>query len=82
MNTVIRCRSPQEIADDDLVFAHNMCEEALRAVVPGQGRLYRGQHYQRIVSLRDKLALLIEQGQPWAHDVPAYRTAMHVVHGA
>lgn len=82
MNIGIECRSPQEIADDDLIFAHSMCEEALRAVVPGQGYLYRGQHWLRIVSLRDKLASLIEQGQPWTRRVSASRTALYVIHGA
>ncbi len=63
--TTITCRSPQEIADDELLSALDMCEDALRAFIPGMGYMHRGPRRARIAAMRDRLNVLIEQGQSW-----------------
>ena len=60
--TVIECRSSEDIATDDLLEAHTMCETALNRIVSNLGLMYRGEHRQAIKGLRDSLAARIEAG--------------------
>jgi hypothetical protein len=62
----IVCRAPQDIADDELSEAHDMCVEALRVWVPSiPSYLYTGAKREQIRAHKDKLESLILNGGAW-----------------
>lgn len=80
MGTVIECRSPQQIADDELLGALEMCDEALREWIPGCGYLYTGQRRERIKALKTQLETLILSGEGWKRNAPIGLHAHYVIH--
>lgn len=76
----IACRSPQEIADDALLNALSMCDEALSAFHAGMGYLYVGERRQRIKAHKARLEGLILDGQSWTSSVPVGLHTHYVIH--
>jgi hypothetical protein len=75
------CRSPQEIADDALLTALTMCDDALNEFIPNMGYLFRGQQRDRIKQLKARFEDLILNGQPWDRSVPVTWYAHHTIYG-
>ena len=81
MNAIV-CRSPEQIADDELFDALEMCNQALRCFTIGSGYLYVGQRRERITALRDKLLNIIASGDNtgWTNSINPTWVAYHTIH--
>lgn len=58
----IECRSPKQIAEDELFQAHTDLTQALAEFVPGSGYLYTGARRDRIKALQKRVADAILDG--------------------
>ena len=61
-HAVIECRSPEQVAEDDLVLAHTWLTQDLLAFHSGIGLVYKGQHRAEIVALKERIEAQIMDG--------------------
>jgi hypothetical protein len=78
MNQTIECRSPQQIADDNLLAAHEMLTVSLNARSAGV-LLFVGERRKRMQSLLETIEARIVSGDSTLHGPLSWQ---HLAHAA